>query len=93
MKQPTPWWMWLLPLPIVWWVALITAGVWQPGMDLMRLTAKLSTALEQPRDIRWTEYSGRCLLLFSLVYAVAVGMVRFGVTATRRGEEHGSAHW
>ena len=52
MKQPTPWWMWLLPLPIVWWVALITAGVWQPGMDLMRLTAKLSTALEQPRDIR-----------------------------------------
>ena len=59
----------------------------------MRLTAKLSTALEQPRDIRWTEYSGRCLLLFSLVYAVAVGMVRFGVTATRRGEEHGSAHW
>ncbi len=87
------WWMWLLPLPIVWWLALITAGVWQPGMDLMRLTAKLSTALEQPRDIRWTEYSGRCLLLFSFVYAVAVGMVRFSVTATRRGEEHGSAHW
>ena len=93
MKQPMPWWMWLLPLPIVWWLALITAGVWQPGMDLMRLTAKLSTALEQPRDIRWTEYSGRCLLLFSFVYAVAVGMVRFSVTATRRGEEHGSAHW
>lgn len=93
MKQPTPWWMWLLPLPIVWWFALITVGVWRPGMDLMRLKEELSTALEQPWNIRWSEYSGRCLLLFSFVYAVAVGMVRSSVTATRRGEEHGSAHW
>lgn len=93
MKQPTPWWMWLLPLPIVWWFALITVGVWRPGMDLMRLMEELSTALEQPWNIRWSEYSGRCLLLFSFVYAVAVGMVRSSVTATRRGEEHGSAHW
>lgn len=93
MKQPTPWWMWLLPLPIVWWFALITVGVWRPGMDLTRLMEELSTALEQPWNIRWSEYSGRCLLLFSFVYAVAVGMVRSSVTATRRGEEHGSAHW
>lgn len=62
-------------------------------MDLMRLMEELSTALEQPWNIRWSEYSGRCLLLFSFVYAVAVGMVRSSVTATRRGEEHGSAHW
>lgn len=83
MKQSTPRWGWLLPLPIVWWLALITAGIWQPGMDLMRLTAQLSTALEQPWDIRWTEYSGRCLLLFSLVYAVAVGMALSSTTVTR----------
>ena len=56
MKQPTPWWMWLLPLPIVWWFALITVGVWRPGMDLMRLMEELSTALEQPWNIRWSEY-------------------------------------
>ncbi len=62
MKQPTPWWMWLLPLPVVWWAALLTAGAWQPGMDLLQLMAGLSTVLQRPWDIRWTQYSGRCLL-------------------------------
>ena len=59
MKQPTPWWMWLLPLPVVWWAALLTAGAWQPGMDLLQLMAGLSTVLQRPWDIRWTQYSGR----------------------------------
>ena len=55
MKQPTPWWMWLLPLPVVWWAALLTAGAWQPGMDLLQLMAGLSTVLQRPWDIRWTQ--------------------------------------
>ena len=65
MKQPTPWWVWLIPLPVVWWAALLVAGVWQPGMNLLQL----STALQRLWDIRWTQYSGRCLLLFTLAYA------------------------
>ena len=89
MKQPTPWWMWLLPLPVVWWAALLTAGAWQPGTNLLQL----STALQRPWDIRWTQYSGRCLLLFTLAYAVGIGMALSNTTATRRGEEHGSARW
>ncbi len=93
MKQPTPWWMWLLPLPVVWWAALLTAGAWQPGMDLLQLMAGLSTVLQRPWDIRWTQYSGRCLLLFTLAYAVGIGMALSNTTATRRGEEHGSARW
>ena len=63
MKQPTPWWVWLIPLPVVWWAALLVAGVWQPGTDLLQLTAQLGTVLQRPWDIRWTQYSGRCLLL------------------------------
>ena len=82
-----------MPLPFVWWTALLVAGVWQPGMNLLQLTAQLSTALQRPWDIRWTQYSGRCLLLFTLAYAVGIGMALSNTTATRRGEEHGSARW
>ena len=36
----TPWWAFLLPLPVVWWLALLTAGVWNPGMNLLELLEK-----------------------------------------------------
>ena len=87
MKQPTPWWMWLLPLPVVWWAALLTAGAWQPGMDLLQLMAGLSTVLQRPWDIRWTQYSGRCLLLFTLAYAVGdrYGAVKYNSYTPGRG--------
>ena len=68
LKRSTSWWIWILPLPFVWWAALLVAGVWQPGTDLLQLTAQLSTVLQRPGDIRWTQYSGRCLLLFTLAY-------------------------
>lgn len=82
-----------MPLPFVWWAALLVAGVWQPGTNLLQLVAELSTVLQRPWDIRWTQYSGRCLLLFTLAYAVGIGMALSNTTATRRGEEHGSARW
>ena len=82
-----------MPLPFVWWAALLVAGVWQPGTNLLQLVAELSTALQRPWDIRWTQYSGRCLLLFTLAYAAGIGMALSNTTATRRGEEHGSARW
>ncbi|MDY4944166.1 MAG: type IV secretory system conjugative DNA transfer family protein, partial [Ruthenibacterium lactatiformans] len=72
---------------------MLVAGVWQPGTNLLQLVAELSTVLQRPWDIRWTQYSGRCLLLFTLAYAVGIGMALSNTTATRRGEEHGSARW
>ena len=70
-------------------MALVVAGVWKPGTNLLQL----STALQRPWDIRWTQYSGRCLLLFTLVYGVGAGTAVSGTAVTRRGEEHGSARW
>lgn len=43
-----PWWMWLLPLPIVWWAALLTAGCWSAGMSLVELLGRLSEAMDRP---------------------------------------------
>lgn len=89
----TPWWAFLLPLPVVWWLALLTAGVWNPGMNLLELLEKLSAALNSPFAIRWTESSVRWMVLFSLGYGIAVLVITSSRKNTRRGEEHGSAKW
>lgn len=89
----TPWWAFLLPLPVVWWLALLTAGVWNPGMNLLELLEKLSAALNSPFAIRWTESSVRWMVLFSFGYGIIVLIVTSSRKHTRRGEEHGSAKW
>ena len=89
----TPWWAFLLPLPVVWWLALLTAGVWNPGMNLLELLEKLSAAWSSPFTIRWTESSVRWMVLFSLGYGIAVLVITSSRKNTRRGEEHGSAKW
>ena len=69
-KRKNPWWVWLLPLPIVWWAALLVAGSWSDGMSLVDLLGKLSAAMNSPFSIHWTDYSLRCLFFLSLVYGV-----------------------
>ena len=85
--------MWLLPLPIVWWAALLTAGCWNDGMSLVELLGKLSAAMNSPFSIRWTDYSSQCLFFFSLGYGVIVLAVTSSRKNRRRGAEHGSAKW
>ena len=89
--QKNPWWVWLLPLPIVWWAALLTAGCWNDGMNLVDLLGKLSAAMNSPFFIHWTEYSAQCLFFFSLGYGVIALAVTSSRKNTRRGVEHGSA--
>ena len=89
----TPWWVWLLPLPIIWWAALLTAGAWEPGTNLFSLLEKLSVALQTPFFIHWTEHSVQCLFLFTLGYGITALTVASSRKNTRRGAEHGSAKW
>lgn len=92
-KRKNPWWVWLLPFPVVWWAALLTAGCWNDGMSLQNFLANLSKAMNRPLLVPWTEYSVRCLLLFSLGYGVTMLVIASGRKNRRRGEEHGSAKW
>ena len=85
--------MWLLPLPIVWWAALLVAGSWNDEMNLVDLLGKLSVAMNNPFDVYWTEYSLRCLLLFTLGYGVVALVAVSSRKNLRRGAEHGSAKW
>ena len=88
-----PVWVWLLPLPIIWWLALLTAGCWSPGTGLGELLGRLSAALQTPFSIRWTGSSVRWMLLFTLGYGIIALTAASSRKNTRRGEEHGSACW
>ena len=72
---------------IVWWLALLTAGSWSEGMNLVDLLGKLSAAMNSPflfigRDIL------RCLLFFTLGYGIAALVIISSRKNTRRGAEH-----
>lgn len=88
-----PWWVWLLPLPIVWWAALLAASSWQTGMNLADMLGAFSQAMSGPLAIRWTEYSVRFLFVFTLLYGAAVVVITTSQKNYRRGVEHGSARW
>lgn len=92
-RRQTPWWVWLLPLPLVWWTALCFAACWRPGENLFYQLERITAALSDPAAIRWTQGAPRALFGFTLVYAVCVFVFVSSVKNTRRGEEHGSAKW
>ena len=83
----------MLPLPIVWWAALLLAANWQAGMNIVEWMGAFSAAMNKPFHLRWTEYSVRLLFLFTIVYGAAAVLIVTGRKNYRRGEEHGSARW
>ena len=92
-KKKNPWWVWLLPLPIIWWAALLAARSWIPGKALFEQLPQLAAAMNHPFSLRWTGDSVRFLLLFSLIYAAAAVAAVSSRKNFRRGEEYGSAQW
>ena len=71
----------------------MTAGSWHAGTNLVELLARLSKAMNSPFSLHWTEYSLRCLLLFTTGYGIIVLTVSSSRKNRRRGAEHGSAQW
>lgn len=92
-KTPTPWWIWLLPLPLIWWAAVALAMRWQPGMNLSGLLNACNEMLAQPLPLAWNSQTPRFLLIFTGLYAVIALVASSEHHNTRPGEEHGSARW
>ena len=82
-----------MPLPIVWWAALLLASNWQAGMNIVEWMEAFSTAMSDPFRFRWTEYSVRLLFLLTIIYGSAAVLIVTGRKNYRRGAEHGSARW
>lgn len=92
-KQKIPWYLYLVPLPFLWAAALIFANAVAPGMNLFEMLAALSSALGGALSIRFTPQSPKYLLLFTLLYMLAICVAVSSRRNTRRGAEHGSAVW
>ncbi|MFC3801057.1 VirD4-like conjugal transfer protein, CD1115 family [Cohnella sp. GCM10012308] len=77
-------------LPVV-WLALQAAPALSDGLPALLL--QLSAAVEHPFRIRWVAATPRSLLLFTLAYAVSIGVYVSSLRNYRKREEYGSARW
>ena len=93
MQQKSPWWVWLLPLPLVWWASAVLAMRWDAAAGLAGMLAAVNDLLSHPLPIRWTSQTPRFLLLGTALYAVIAIVITSDHKNTRPGEEHGSARW
>ena len=73
------------------WLALLLAQ--SLGGGLPELLRNLTSALEQPTNIVWTDKSLPTILICLAAYGMAVLLYRTNQGRTRDGEEHGSAAW
>lgn len=87
------WLIWLAPLPLVLWLAVVLAQSWQPGMKLGGLLDNLTACLKNPLALQWTERTATFCLVAVLLYAGAVAYYKTIGANMRAGEEHGSAEW
>ena len=77
-------------IPVV-WLALLLAQSLDGGLP--ELLRNLTSALEQPTNIVWTDKSLPTILICLAAYGMAVLLYRTNQGRTRDGEEHGSAAW
>ena len=77
-------------IPAVWLSLLLAQSL---GGGLPELLRNLTSALEQPTNIVWTDKSLPTILICLAAYGMAVLLYRTNQGRTRDGEEHGSAAW
>ena len=93
MQQKSPWWVWLLPLPLVWWASAGLALRWDAAAGLAGMLAAVNDLLVRPFPVYYTPQTPRFLLLGTALYAGIALVLAADHKNTRPGEEHGSARW
>ena len=77
-------------VPVIWLALLLAQSL---GGGLPELLRNLTSALEQPTNVIWTDKSLPTILICLAAYGMAVLLYRTNQGRTRDGEEHGSAAW
>ena len=77
-------------IPVIWLALLLAQSL---GGGLPELLQNLTSALEQPTNVIWTDKSLPTILICLAAYGMAVLLYRTNQGRTRDGEEHGSAAW
>lgn len=89
--------LWALGFPLALWLAAALADAFSGGASLSRVLARFSVCMNAPFSVRWTEDTGRFLLLAGLLYPAgpwpwnpgAATAVRAKNTAAPGGETRG----
>ena len=79
-----------LYIPVIWAALLIAPSL---GGGLPDLLSNLTSALEHPFHIQWTDKSLLSILVCTGAYLMGLCLYASGQGRTRDGEEHGSAAW
>ena len=77
-------------VPVV-WLALLAAPALHDGFP--NLLAEFGAVMRQPFYIVWCEDSLKTVLIFMLIYALALAVYLSSARNYRKREEHGSAKW
>lgn len=85
--------IWLLALPVVWWAAVLIADCIAPGQNLLEILESLTEKLNHPAAFHFTRYTGKAMIICTLLYGMGIGIYYSSQKNYRRGEEHGSAKW
>ena len=85
--------LWLLPVPMVLWLAALLATEYKAGMTMFTLMGRFSWLMEHPFSVRWTPYTPKFMLWALAAYGFAVTLYLSTCENRRPGEEHGSAKW
>ena len=84
---------WALFSLFVLYFAVLMAGAYEDGMNIMELMAAFTAAMSKPFSIRCTEHTPKFMLIALAAYAGAICIYYSSSQNRRPGEEHGSAKW
>ena len=85
--------LWLLPVPMVLWLAALLATEYKSGMTVFALMGRFSWQMEHPFSVHWTPYTPKFILWALVAYGAAIALYYSTRENRRPGEEHGSAKW
>lgn len=84
---------WIALLPPVLWLAALLAQSYIPGTKLDALLESVTSTLQQPFALQWTDRTAAFLLAAVLLYGLGISAYYATRGNTRLREEHGSARW
>jgi type IV secretion system protein VirD4 len=87
------WVGWLFLWPVILWFAAWLAQSYVPGQSILTLANQMAANPKPLFPLLWTDQTFRLLLLFSLSYALGIGIYYSSRRNLRPKEEHGSAQW
>ena len=83
--------MYIIGAFVVIWLSLLIAPYLSDGLP--NLIVNFAKVMDNPFKITWCEDSIRTILIFLLIYGIAIGLYKSNQKNYRRFEEYGSAKW